>query len=87
MWFKYYKGYYDVRKLELELVSVGVAVSRLRLDPPCRPIPPESAIAPIVDPRMIDITVVRYSVRLFYFLLTLYHAKIIARLFCFISLC
>lgn len=21
MWFKYYKGYYDVRKLELELVS------------------------------------------------------------------
>jgi len=24
MWFKYYKGYYDVRKLELELVSVGV---------------------------------------------------------------
>lgn len=23
MWFKYYKGYYDVRKLELELVSVS----------------------------------------------------------------
>lgn len=23
MWFKYYKGYYDVRKLELELVSLG----------------------------------------------------------------
>lgn len=22
MWFKYYKGYYDVRKLELELVSL-----------------------------------------------------------------
>jgi len=23
MWFKYYKGYYDVRKLELELVSAS----------------------------------------------------------------
>lgn len=29
MWFKYYKGYYDVRKLELELVSRSSRSSRL----------------------------------------------------------
>jgi len=26
MWFKYYKGYYDVRKLELELVSACIDI-------------------------------------------------------------
>jgi len=28
MWFKYYKGYYDVRKLELELELVSVSCFR-----------------------------------------------------------
>lgn len=28
MWFKYYKGYYDVRKLELELELVSVSCRR-----------------------------------------------------------